>query len=425
DTQSNVCRYFYYSGCQGNTNNFATELECINTCKRGVTTKRAPQASLCPDDHSPLGGYAPVLCGNGSESIACPKGWYCHSGVQDVCCPSGPTNNYGQKLPGGKDENDVRFSPRTPQSKTANQKSRSFNDITTTTEKTTTTFVMPRNMCPDGSDSLININSGQPHSCGTTFDGRPLCPSGYYCSIDIERDVRLCCPLRIRGIKIPPPPVLPPYFGHRSANPGEVIPRGSLPADELTTQAHFGLKPLTSKLTNELIGLSQDALSPQVMDKDQPTLPRKIDSTERNIIHHVEELEVVQSNQSSSAPYAHMMLKPAGKNYWSSRQSMPSSISSVDNADPSDGLQIDISETFDPFETIKETPKVIRDRSICHLRASEGRQCREDEIPSSSNLQYFYSKRDNRCKMYFYRGCGGTLNRFSSKKQCELLCMGS
>lgn len=45
---------------------------------------------------------------------------------------------------------------------------------------------------------------------------------------------RLCCPLGVIGIRIPPPPNMPPYFGLRPSNPGEVIPRGSLPSDRIT-----------------------------------------------------------------------------------------------------------------------------------------------------------------------------------------------
>lgn len=86
--------------------------------------------------------------------------------------------------------------------------------------------------------------------CGAGFDGHELCPRGYYCSIDPERNGkrnlqsskntnnplmfigRLCCPLAGQGSQVPPPSgSIAPYFGHRSSNPGEVIDRGSLPSD--------------------------------------------------------------------------------------------------------------------------------------------------------------------------------------------------
>lgn len=48
---------------------------------------------------------------------------------------------------------------------------------TTTTEKPTTTiapeFLVPANMCPDGSDSLPD------RTCGSGFDGHSLCPRNH------------------------------------------------------------------------------------------------------------------------------------------------------------------------------------------------------------------------------------------------------
>jgi hypothetical protein len=111
---------------------------------------------------------------------------------------------------------------------------------TTTTEKPTTTippeFLVPPNMCPDGSDSLPE------RTCGSGFDGHPLCPRGFYCSIDRERNSRLCCRLEIQqASNIPaPPPAIAPYLGSRKANPGEAIERGSLPSD--VNQKTFGFR---------------------------------------------------------------------------------------------------------------------------------------------------------------------------------------
>ncbi|VIO99135.1 Kunitz/Bovine pancreatic trypsin inhibitor domain containing protein [Brugia malayi] len=78
----------------------------------------------------------------------------------------------------------------------------------------------------------------------------------------------------------------------------------------------------------------------------------------------------------------------------------------------------------DPFESLEYAQKSTSDRSICLLKPSEGRTCREDESPPRTNLQYFYSNRDKRCKLYFYRGCGGSQNRFDTKRHCELTCAG-
>lgn len=113
----------------------------------------------------------------------------------------------------------------------------------------------------------------------------------------------------------------------------------------------------------------------------------------------------------------------------------------------SDGLQIDIGENIDPFEAAETPKKETVDRSMCQLKPSEGcylvhtffhyqaiednlmtvlialgRMCREDEPMPRSNLQYFYSRKDKRCKLFFYRGCGGNQNRFETKRQCQAVC---
>lgn len=83
-------------------------------------------------------------------------------------------------------------------------------------------------------------------------------------------------------------------------------------------------------------------------------------------------------------------------------------------------------------------PKETFDRSRCQLRPDEGRPCREDEVAPRTNLHYFYSEVDGRCKLYFYKvrsiqheeksiiqfqGCGGNENRFERKSDCETTCM--
>lgn len=46
--------------------------------------------------------------------------------------------------------------------------------------------IFPSAMCSDGSDALLD-GSGEPLTCGSGFDGKSLCPVGYYCSMDPER----------------------------------------------------------------------------------------------------------------------------------------------------------------------------------------------------------------------------------------------
>ncbi|KJH47397.1 Kunitz/Bovine pancreatic trypsin inhibitor domain protein [Dictyocaulus viviparus] len=131
DRETDTCRLFYYSGCKGNNNNFGSLNDCQKLCVLGgqrelfslliltlidfpmadVIDKQSlydlifnsigprPQYQLttssstsvprgyCPDGTAPLGGSTPVLCGNSTDSIACPVGFYCLNGPPDVCCP--------------------------------------------------------------------------------------------------------------------------------------------------------------------------------------------------------------------------------------------------------------------------------------------------------------------------------------------------
>lgn len=46
----------------------------------------------------PLGGKAPVLCGNNTDSIGCPGGFYCRTGPPDVCCPGQDPARTGKRI---------------------------------------------------------------------------------------------------------------------------------------------------------------------------------------------------------------------------------------------------------------------------------------------------------------------------------------
>lgn len=268
DINNDECRLFYYSGCDGNTNNFATQSECDKRCKLNKIVERpAPvqekpvPAGQCPNGQLPLGENAPVLCGNQTDSIGCPQGYYCREGPPDVCCPTETTDlnkvlspqrqwgdvrrkervqfnaNIAQRAPlpvhqaafgvpqqsGDKDLNQRIPLPEHKDERVAPEPE----DISKLQAE-----LIPSNMCPDGSDAL-NGNNGKPLVCGAglAFDGHEMCPRGFYCSMDAERNSRLCCPLEIQSSNVPPPPVLPPYLGHRHANPGEAIGRPSLPSD--------------------------------------------------------------------------------------------------------------------------------------------------------------------------------------------------
>lgn len=47
-------------------------------------------------------------------------------------------------------------------------------------------LLSPKNICPDGSDALLDESTQQPLKCGIGYDGHSFCPIGYYCSIDSD-----------------------------------------------------------------------------------------------------------------------------------------------------------------------------------------------------------------------------------------------
>uniref|UniRef100_A0A1L8EBW2 Putative protease inhibitor-like protein n=2 Tax=Haematobia irritans TaxID=7368 RepID=A0A1L8EBW2_HAEIR len=56
------------------------------------------------------------------------------------------------------------------------------------------------------------------------------------------------------------------------------------------------------------------------------------------------------------------------------------------------------------------------DKADCSLPKEVG-PCRK------SDLSYYYDTESKACQEFFYGGCHGNNNRFSSKEQCEQSCM--
>jgi len=89
--------------------------------------------------------------------------------------------------------------------------------------------------CPDGGQPLRQ--RGQLVGCGAGFDGSPLCPRGFYCHIDAENGVRVCCSLSLlpggeQQRKRRPRPAAAAGAqpaGSASADPGDVFLPPTLP----------------------------------------------------------------------------------------------------------------------------------------------------------------------------------------------------
>uniref|UniRef100_A0A915Q1L3 Uncharacterized protein n=1 Tax=Setaria digitata TaxID=48799 RepID=A0A915Q1L3_9BILA len=416
DYRVGTCRLFYYSGCGGNENNFATEGECQQKCKNGKIYIENPPPGSCPYGEPPLGDNAPVICGKERESFECPKGYYCRMGPPNVCCLEKFLPALEKILLAKKTQKNVRFAPQQPNGYAPDYQPQSFQDESKATNSPL--LIVPPDICPDGSDALLDESTQKPLKCGSGFDGQSLCPVGYYCSIDSERDGRLCCQLEIMGVKIPPPPKVPPYFGLRPSNPGEIIPRGSLPSDYHPRKHQgIGMVPAVAQY-GETYPLNPSLGNSKLAENVKLTSNSYTSGKE---VAEYSESHLPPESNIQDAYYGRMMLKPRGKNLRS--QALYNALGNVASPEAeTNEVQIDVGEVKDPFESSEYTQKATSDRSICLLKPNEGRTCREDESPPRTNLQYFYSNRDKRCKLYFYRGCGGSQNRFDTKRHCELTC---
>uniref|UniRef100_A0A0N4UTF0 BPTI/Kunitz inhibitor domain-containing protein n=1 Tax=Enterobius vermicularis TaxID=51028 RepID=A0A0N4UTF0_ENTVE len=118
EKKTKKCKLFYYGGCEGNANNFATELECEQKCVKQVN-QLEDELGLCPNGKPPLGDNVPVLCGNLTESTSCPLGYYCKQGVVEVCCPDEAMEplELQKILIESKKSTNIRYAPATNRQK--------------------------------------------------------------------------------------------------------------------------------------------------------------------------------------------------------------------------------------------------------------------------------------------------------------------
>lgn len=81
DEMDQVCKQFFYSGCGGNGNNYATEESCQRRCVP------EPNSIKCNGGGIPLkgaSGFDLVNC----ATTTCPSGYKCNvKQDQSICCP--------------------------------------------------------------------------------------------------------------------------------------------------------------------------------------------------------------------------------------------------------------------------------------------------------------------------------------------------
>uniref|UniRef100_A0A0N5BFF6 Kunitz/Bovine pancreatic trypsin inhibitor domain protein n=1 Tax=Strongyloides papillosus TaxID=174720 RepID=A0A0N5BFF6_STREA len=390
DARIDQCRMFYYSGCQGNGNNFATQKDCERICKieesanSKISKEQKSFVDVCGEGKMPFGGENPLVCGNENDSIGCPVGYTCRKEAPFICCPKiiedvDDSNQLTIKdIIAKKNSKDTRFAPQT---------NSPYNPYKSNLPRLRTqsgiVIASSSNICPDGSDSLKEVMTGKPVDCGTGGDGHPLCPIGYYCSMDSFTNSRLCCQLGSIGTKLHAPVNESPFINQKKNNSKELSRKQELPVS--------------------------DGVSSTTPQSPKP-LPIAIPS--------------IKEKKNNLKEYDHMMIKPVNKGNNQNEillEENPKLL--VDDTQETNLKHTDDSSILMVDEIAMLEPKKVIDKNACQVSPSEGRGCREDEPMPRTNLQYFYSVKDKKCKLFFYRGCGGSINRFESKKACEALCM--
>ncbi|CAI5451245.1 unnamed protein product [Caenorhabditis angaria] len=372
DRMSDSCRLFEYSGCDGNANNFGSLEDCQRLCVldikniqngRVATTTVDPVVAVQEDEK-----LAPGQCPGGRSPLGGASPVLCGNTTESIGCP---TSYYCRRGPPdvccpGTDpkllqqpEDIVKDQVRGVV-KNESHMPRGFNrQIFLST---------PKYMCPDAADPLI-LEDGEPMLCGSGFDGVKMCPKGYYCAIDSARNSRLCCPM----------------FGDAQR----------IASEEMFAQRLSLVETTTSR-------------------RPQP------------VEEQVEEEDEEEEEEEGEEFLAHLQMKPNKPKDTVEELAKSSPIAADTNSEG--GVSIDLGADEKPHieEEVTTTtvqPIQIQDKSVCQIKPSEGRVCTEAEVSTRTNLQYFYSPKDNRCKLFFFRGCGGNMNRFEKKADCEALCL--
>jgi hypothetical protein len=87
-------------------------------------------------------------------------------------------------------------------------------------------------------------------------------------------------------------------------------------------------------------------------------------------------------------------------------------------------VEIGTSEAPQPLEPLKKSDGSPSATGLCQQLVEGGRKCENGESGGEpATLYYYFDAEERRCKLFFYKGCGGSDNRFTSRKRCTEVCL--
>uniref|UniRef100_A0A915KGA7 BPTI/Kunitz inhibitor domain-containing protein n=1 Tax=Romanomermis culicivorax TaxID=13658 RepID=A0A915KGA7_ROMCU len=255
--------------------------------------------------------------------------------------------------------------------------------------------------CPDGAEPLKDARTGKPQDCILDSNNNPLCARGQYCHIDLESKTRFCCDISSRA-----------GFGEVSSNNKD---NESQPAHKRVLGASACLGGRCRPISQSWFHGSDSAEQTTSATPETVTLP----NTKRETKDEINPYTTNSSSQDGNADYKRVIYTgyaPARNTF-----GLASSILRIpDKAVNTSSLAANNVRQHDDG-TFDLKPSSYDKR--CYLPPNQGLECPNAENTKlSTNVFYYFIVEEQRCNLFFYKGCQGNENRFSSREKCLQAC---